>query len=476
MTDGTGDGPGGTADGGVVDGGAAADGGVVDGGGMADGGVVGRGRGVRGRGGLLRQHDFRLLWTGETTSRFGSNITGVALPLVAVVTLRASTFSVSALAAAAWLPWLLIGLPAGAWVDRMRRRPLMAVCNLASLALLASVPVAARLGVLTMAQLLAVALLTGLAGVFFSIAYRVYLPSVVDHGDLPEANAKLQGSESAAQLAGLGGGGALAALFGAVSGLLADAATFLVSTVCLFGIRADEPRPVAPRTPRTLRQDIRQGLSYTVRDPYLRVLTGYGTVTNLLLTGYQAILTVYVVRQLHVGEAAVGWLLAAGSAGGLLGAVAANRVARRFGTARGMLLCKFATAPFGLLIPMSAPGWRVVLLALGGAILAFGVVSANVVQGSFRQTYCPPHLLGRITASISVANFGVIPVGSLLGGALGTALGLSPTLWLLTSALALSSFLLLLGPLPRHRDLPSAPAPVASPADGAVSAGVRARG
>ncbi|MFJ3810535.1 MFS transporter [Streptomyces sp. NPDC090073] len=411
----------------------------------------------RPRGGLLRQRDFRLLWAGETASRFGSNITGVAMPLVAVVTLDASTFWVSALAAAAWLPWLLVGLPAGAWVDRLPRRPLMLVCNLGSMVLLASVPAAAWLDALTMTQLLVVALLTGLANVFFSIAYRVYLPSVVEREDLAEANARLQGSESAAQLAGLGGGGMLAGLFGAVSGLLVDAATFLVSTLCLLGIRGSEPRPETSAAPRALRQEVRDGLRYTVRDPYLRVLTTYGTVTNLLLTGYQALLTVFLVRDLGVGAAAVGWLLAGASVGGLLGAVVAGALSRRFGSARGMLLCKFATAPFGLLVPLAQPGRRVVLLALGGGILALGVVSANVIQGTFRQQYCPPHLLGRITASMSVANFGAIPVGSLLGGALGATLGVRPALWLLTGGLAVSSALLLAGPLRAYRDLPTEP-------------------
>ncbi|MEU2075382.1 MFS transporter [Streptomyces sp. NPDC013489] len=412
---------------------------------------------ARRRDGVLRQRDFRLLWAGETTSRFGSNITGVAMPLVAVVTLDASTFWVSALAAAAWLPWLFLGLPAGAWVDRLPRRPLMVACNVASLVLLLSVPAAAWLDVLTMTQLLLVALLTGVANVFFSIAYRVYVPFVVPREHLTEANAKLQGSESAAQLAGLGGGGALAGAFGAVAGLVANAATFLVATLCLLGIRAREPVPERPERPQALRKDVTEGLRHTVRDPYLRVLTTYGTVTNLLLTGYQAILTVFLVRELHVGEAMVGWLLAGSSVGGLLGAVVATPVARRFGTARGMLLCKFATAPFGLLIPLAEPGWRVVLLPVGGAMLALGVVSANVIQGAFRQQYCPPQLLGRITASVSVANFGAIPIGSLLGGVLGGVLGLRPALWLLTAGLAVSSVLLLAGPLRARRDLPTEP-------------------
>jgi len=416
------------------------------------------------RGGLLRSRDFRLLWTGETTSRLGSNITGVAMPLVAVVTLHASAFWVSVLAAAAWIPWLLIGLPAGAWVDRMRRRPLMVACDIGSLLLLASVPVAAWLGVLTLAQLLIVELLVGLAGMFFSIAYRVYLPAVVAREDLPEANAKLQGSESAAQVAGLGAGGLLAGIFGAVSGLLADAVTFLVSALCLLGIRADEPRPERPAGRRALGSEIKEGVLFTVRDPYLRVLTTYGTVTNLLLSAYQALLTVFMVRELSVGVAEVGWLLAGGSVGGMLGAMAARPLARRMGTARAMLACKLATAPFGLLIPLAGTGWQVILLSLGNAVLALGVVCVNVIQAPFRQQYCPPEMLGRISASGSVANFGAIPAGSLLGGVVATALGLRPALWVLTSVLAVSSLLLLARPLRGRRDLPTEPPASREPA------------
>ncbi len=419
------------------------------------------------------RHDFRLLWGGETVSKFGSSISGVAMPLVAVVTLHAGTLWVSMLAAAAWLPWLLFGLSAGAWVDRVRRRPLMIACNLVSLVLLAGVPVAAWYGVLTMAQLLAVSLLTGCASVLFSVAYRVYLPTVVARDELSAANAKLQGSESVAQLGGLGAGGLLAAALGAVTGLLADAATFLVSTLCLLAVRGREPRVETPRARPGLRAEIREGLRHTLRDPYLRVLTVYGSVTNLLLTGCQAILTVFLVRELGVGEGAVGWLLAAGGVGGFLGALAAGPMARRFGTARGMLLCKLVTAPLGLLIPLAGPGARSVLVALGLAGLSVGVVCGSVIQGAFRQTYCPPELLGRITASYSVANYGSVPVGALLGGALGTSFGPRPTLWLLTAGLAVSSLLLLVKPLAGCRDLPTEPVAGERAAAEATAAPVR---
>ncbi|MFE9474926.1 MFS transporter [Streptomyces griseofuscus] len=419
------------------------------------------------------RRDFRLLWGGETVSKFGSSISGVAMPLVAVVTLHAGTLWVSVLAAAAWLPWLLFGLSAGAWVDRVRRRPLMIACNVVSLVLLAGVPVAAWYGVLTLAQLFAVSLLTGCASVLFSVAYRVYLPTVVAKDELSAANAKLQGSESVAQLGGLGAGGLLAGALGAVAGLLADAATFLVSTLCLLAVRGREPRVETPRARPGLRAEIREGLRHTLRDPYLRVLTVYGSVTNLLLTGCQAILTVFLVRELGVGEGAVGWLLAAGGVGGFLGALAAGPMARRFGTARGMLLCKLVTAPLGLLIPLAAPGARSVLVALGLAGLSVGVVCGSVIQGAFRQTYCPPELLGRITASYSVANYGSVPVGALLGGALGTAVGLRPTLWLLTAGLAVSSLLLLVKPLAGRRDLPTEPVAGERAAAEATAAPVR---
>lgn len=245
------------------------------------------------RGGLLREHDFRLLWIGETTSALGTTISHLALPLVAVVTLQVSTFQVSVLTAASWVPWLVVGLPAGAWVDRLPRRPVMLVCNAASFTLLLSVPIAAWMGMLTFGHLLAVALLTGVASVFFSTAYQVYLPSTVTAEHLMEANAKLQGSESAAQVAGPSLAGLLAQVAGAVTGLAADALSFAVSSICLLRIRAREEPAATTRRPSTLLEEIGDGLRFLRADPYLRVLTVFGALSNLALTGYQAILVVF---------------------------------------------------------------------------------------------------------------------------------------------------------------------------------------
>ncbi len=193
------------------------------------------------RGSLLRRRDFRLLWIGETTSQFGSAVTVVALPLVAVQALHAGPFEVALLTAVTWLPWVVIGLVAGAWVDRLPRRPVMLLCDMVSMLLLATVPVADWCGVLTIGQLLAVALLAGVCSVFFTSAYQAYLPALVEGEDLVEANAKLQGSQSAAQIGGPGLVGGIAALAGVATGLLVDAISFAASAAGLRSIDAREP-------------------------------------------------------------------------------------------------------------------------------------------------------------------------------------------------------------------------------------------
>jgi MFS family permease len=407
--------------------------------------------------GLLADHDFRRLWIGQTTSTFGSSVTSVALPLVAVAVLGASTFQVALLAAAPWLPWLVIGLPAGAWVDRLPRRPVMITCDVLSLLLFLSIPVAWWAGVLTVGHLLAVALLAGAARVFFQTAYQAYLPSLLAREDVPEGNAKLQSSEAAAQVVGPGTGGLIAQAFGAVAGLLADAVSFLVSAICLLTIRRREARPARGPRRTTLRQEIGAGLRFVVHDPYLRVLAIFGAASNLGLIGYQAILVVFLIREVGVRPGTVGLLIAATSLGAVFGAAVATRVARRFGTARGLLLSELVGAPFGLLIPLTGPGPRLALVVLGGLVVAAGVCAGNVIKGSFRQTYTPHHLLGRVTVSMQLLNYGTIPVGALLAGGLATALGIRTTMWIMVIGLGMATFTLLSGPIRGRRDLPQAP-------------------
>ncbi|AVT40992.1 MFS transporter [Plantactinospora sp. BB1] len=402
---------------------------------------------------LLRHRDFRLLWIGQAGSTFGASVTSVALPLVAIATLDASTFQVALLTAAAWLPWLLVGLPAGALVDRLRCRPVMVTCDLVAALLFASVPVAGWLGALSIGHLLAVALAGGTVSVFFKTAYQVYLPTLLDRADLAEGNAKLQGTEAVAQVAGPGAAGLLASLVGAATALLADVLGFLCSAACLLSIRSREPRRAADPAAGLGRQ-IAEGVRFTARDPYLRVLTVWGGVSNLGLIGYQAILVVFLVREVGLGPGAVGGLVAVMSLGGVIGAAIATTLSRRLGSARALLLCALGAEPFGLLIPMTAPDARLALPVLAGVVIGAGVVAGNVIKAGFRQAYVPHRLLGRVSVTMQVVNLGTIPLGAVLGGALGTALGLRPAMWVITTGLALSGLILLVGPLRKRRDLP----------------------
>ncbi|MEU6788769.1 MFS transporter [Nonomuraea angiospora] len=404
--------------------------------------------------GLLASRDFRLLWLGETISKAGSSVSVVALPLVAVMELNAGPLAVGLITTTVWLPWLIFGLPVGVWVGRLPRRKVMVVCNLVSTAMLASIPAAAWLGVLTMAHLLTVALVTGIAAVFFMAAYQVYLPELVAPGDLIEGNAKLQGSASAAQVAGPGIAGAMAQWLGAVTGLLADAVTFVVSTVTLLLIRTPRAPQPDPPVRRSLRAEAAEGLAYIVRDPYLRALTAYGAAANLALVGYQSILVLFLLRDVGVSPGAVGALAATGAVGGVVGAGVAKTISRRFGTARGALTGQLLASLFGLLIPLAAPGPMLVFFVIGTLVLIAGVVACNVIFSSFRQTYSPPRLLSRIVTSSMVINHSTIPLGGLLGGVLGSAIGLRPTMWVMTVFLVLCGVILLASPLRRSRDLP----------------------
>ncbi|WP_181777160.1 MFS transporter [Amycolatopsis pittospori] len=409
---------------------------------------------TRERGGLLRSRDFRLLWTGETTSVLGSSIAVVALPLVAVVTLQASTFAVGLLTAAAWLPWLLIGLPAGAWVDRRPKRPIMLVCNTFSMIVFLSVPVAAWFGLLTMTQLLVVALAGGVAKVFFNVAYRAYLPSLVDKEDLQEANEKLQGSESVVKIGGPGLAGLLAQGFGAVTGVLVDAVTFGISLLCLRSIRYREPERVAATRSR-LRDEIREGLDFVVHDRFLRVFAIFGAISNVALMGHQSIQVVFLARDLGVGPGSVGLVLALVGAGGVFGAALSGKLADRVGTARSFMLCEAFGSVMMVLGPLTQRGWGLTFFVAAGFSVSAGIVGSNVLSATFRQRYVPAELFGRVTASMSVLSFGAIALGGLLGGTLGETVGVRETLWLMAGLQVAAVGALLFTPVGRCRDFPA---------------------
>ncbi len=420
--------------------------------------------------GVLAKRDFRLLWIGETASGLGNSITVVALPLIAVVVLHATATAVGLLAAAVWLPWLLVGLPAGAWVDRIHNRPLMIACDLVSAAAFASVPVAAWLHALTFPYLLAIALVSGACATCFNPAYHAYIRTVLDGRDLLEGNAKLQGSEAATQVAGPGAAGLLAQAFGAATGLLADAVTFGISALCLARIKAAEPASI-PRADRDpLGRQIAEGLRFVRQDRYLRPMVTWGAIVNMALMGFQAVQIVFLVRTIGLDSAGVGLLLTSGSLGGIVGALVATKVGLRYGTARCLLVLQAVTAPFALLMPLATRGPGLLLFGFGAFFVGVGISVANIVVGSFRQAYCPPRMLGRVVATAMVINHSTIPLGSLLGGVLGDLVGYRTALWIMTGVIAPCWLILALSPMRRERDLPqtygSADEPQPAPASG----------
>jgi MFS family permease len=414
---------------------------------------------------LRRHHDFRLLWTGATIGTLGDSIAGIAMPLVAVATLGATAFQVGLLEAAAWVAWLLIGLPVGAWVDRWRRRPVMVIASAASFLTFVSVPVAAGLHLLSIGLLLVVALLSGCASVFFQTAYGAYLPSILGQADRPSGNSLLEGSSHAASIAGQGAGGLIAQVAGAVNGLLADAVTFLVAIACVLGIRQPEQPPQRPDEPTTMIADMRQGLAFLGRDEWLRPMIMFGTTANFALVGYQAIQIVFLVRTVGLSAGSVGGLVALTTVGGVVGAFLAGRVSGWLGTARAQLAF-IASTVLVVLIPLTVGGPGVVLFVAGGFAVSFGVAGSNVILSIFVQGYVPQHMLGRIGASASFLGFGAIPLGALVGGSLAEALGPRGGMWVMTALAPAAGLFLLLSPVRTVRDLPSPPEAAPEPRTG----------
>ena len=414
---------------------------------------------ARRRGGLWRQRDFGLFWTGESISEVGNSVTIVVVPLIAIDTLHASTFIVTVLTAMVWLPWLLVGVPAGVWIDRLPPRPVMLASDVISLTAYGSVPVAAWFGVLTVAQLITVTLIAGTATVFFNSAYQVLLPGIVDEADLTEGNAKLMGSREVAQIGGPGLGGLLAQVAGPVTGLLADAASFAVSFCCLTAMRPPRDR----RSGAPAAGGMLDGLRFAWRDPYLRAMTAFSSLANLALTGVDALIVVFLVRTVGLSSALAGLVVASFGVGGVLGALVARPMGRRFGTARAILAADAGGLSCSLLLPLTTTGPRLACASAAMICVACGVVIGNVIVVSFMQTYVPPDILGRVSSATRAVGYAMMPAGALLAGALATALGIRGALWILTALIAASGLLYLLTPMRQLRDLPQRPAANAVP-------------
>jgi MFS family permease len=409
--------------------------------------------------GLWRHGDFMRLWTGQAVSEIGSAVSTLALPLVAVVTLRATTLQVGLLSAASSLAFLLIALPAGAIVDRLAKRELMLWCDVARLVLVGSVPAAAIIGHLGLGQLYVVAVLVGVLTVFFDVAYQSYVPELVGRGaQLLDANGKLGVTQSFAQVAGPSIGGGLVGLLGAARAMTVDAASYLVSAVSLALIRTRPPEAQRGAsddgTPRRLRAEIAEGLGFVVKHPILRKVVACTGTSNLFSSMSSAILLVFLVRVLHVEAKYTGLLFSVGSVGGMAGGALFAPLAKRIGSARLIWLSILGFGVLTMLTPLARPGWGLVPFVIGDFSMSMSAVLYNVAQVSYRQAICPPELLGRMNASVRWIVWGTMPIGAAIGGALGSTLGVRTTIWISVIGCWLAGLWVLFSPLRRMRDVP----------------------
>jgi MFS family permease len=434
---------------------------------------------------LLRHRDFVRLWVGDSISQAGTQIALVAMPLLAIRELDATPFEVGLLTTFETAAFLLVGLPSGAMVDRVRRRPVLVAADVGRALLVCSLPLAWYLDVLTLAQLYAVALLSGVLTVFFDVAYQSYLPHLVGRDHLVEGNGKLEASRAVAQIGGPTAGGLLVQWLTAPYALLVDGLSYLWSALWIGVISAREPAPERPEQ-RHLVTEIREGLAFVLRHRLLRAITTTTGTANFFNTVSNTALIVVLAdrAELDLSAGTIGLFFSLGSIGGLLGAFLAGRVAQRLGQGPAIWLPMAVSIPFMLVIPLVQRGWLLWAVAACWAVFSFAVVVYNITQVSFRQALCPPRLLGRMNATIRFLVWGTMPLGGLVGGALSSTIGLRPTLWVGAVGMALAVLPVFLSPLRSMRELPVAPedpqvsgtvggseAVVGSPVPGAAGAG-----
>jgi MFS family permease len=401
---------------------------------------------------VLRARDFRRFWIGETVSLFGDQITLIALPLVGVLALDASASEMGYLTAAEIAPALFFSLHAGAWVDRRgRRRQTMIFTALGRAALLVTIPVLYWLDALTLTQLYVVSFLIGTLSVVFFVSYTTLFVSLVSRERYLEANSLLNGSRAFSFVAGPSIGGLLVQAFSAPGALLADAFSFLVSAFSLSRIK-----PVEPPTEKAERGHVKAGMRYLWGSPIIRASLLATATINFFNFVFWALFMLYAIRTLDVRPGLLGLVLGAASIGGVLGSIVTGRISRRIGVGPAFVLgCFVFPAPLVLVPLAGGPEWVVLGCLFTAEFLSgFGVMILDITGGTIKAALVPDRLRARVAGAYMVVNYGVRPLGALAGGALGTWIGLRPTLWIASVGAILGVLWLLPSPVPRLRDLP----------------------
>lgn len=404
--------------------------------------------------GLWRESDFLKLWAGQAVSQVGSWITLVGLPLTAALLLKASPLQMGIMSGTGAAAILLFGLFAGAWADRLRRRPILIWADLGRAAVLGTVPLAAAFGRLTMRHLYVVVAASAALSVFFDVSYQAYLPSLVDAENILEGNSKMTLSESIAGVVGPGLTGVLVQAMTAPLAILFDAISFVCSAISVWLIRKPEPRP-KPRAAPHMGREIMEGLRASWHDQVLRTLL-LRSGTSAIFVGFGGSLYIlFAVRELRLNAVLLGTVIAVGGCSSVFGALTAERLVRRLGFGRTLIGAALLIGVAGLLPPLAHGPVAVCAAMLAVAQLgdmAWSFYSINEL--TLRQAIAPSHLLGRVNSAAHLMFRGVLPVGALLGGALAERIGLRATMFVSAGGCLLSTLWLIFSPIRGMWELP----------------------
>lgn len=412
----------------------------------------------RPRSALWGHADYLRLWSAQGISAFGSQVTLLALPLVAILTLDATAFEVAALTAIELVPFIFVGVPAGVWVDRLRRRPILVLTDIGRGASLLSVPVSYGLDALTLPHLYAVGFVNGVLTVFFTVAYQAYLPSLVEREHLVDANAKFEATETLARLAGPASAGGLVALLSAPVAVLADALSFFASGSLIVSIKRRESdgseRAPSVRKRSAFRKELGEGARFALRDAYVRPILATTAVINTGFNSVWAILLVFAVRELDISAGEAGVVLSVGEVGGLIGAATARGLTGRAGPGPVIIGSAGLFGPALLVLAVAPRSMPLPFVGLGWAIVSFASVVYNSTTVGLRQARVPQRLQGRVVGFNRTVVWGVSPLGALLGGSIAGSAGLRLAM-LVGAAIAFAAILpALASPLRALRLLP----------------------
>ena len=427
----------------------------------------------RPNGALWRHPDFLKLWTGQSISELGSQVSQLAIPWLAAVGLHASPLAFSLLGVLGFLPFILFALPAGVWVDRLRRRPILIVGDGARAVLLALIPILWAAGVLQIWHLLILEFVIGIFTVFFDVAYQSYLPALIEREHLIDGNSKLQLTVSIAQIGGPSLSGGLIAAITAPYAIVVDAVSFVISSVFMIGMKHREnlPRQDAAEPRPKMWPQVKEGLAWVVGNRNLRAVAGCTGTSNFCSSLMFAIVILYMVRVLHLSSLEVGAVFAVGSAGSIVGALLANRAGNALGVGTAIVCTAVIFSFGGLAYPLAPQSFPLPVLMAGQVLFGFSAVAYNILQVSYRQAITPERLQGRMNAAMRWIVWGTIPLGTLAGGAIAQATSLHTALWV-GAVLGTPTFLwVLLSPLRSVREMPE-PVEPPTPAQAELEGGL----